>query len=224
MKDVLVRKLKMYRNVNTVLTARKQVWESFVPFATTADKLDDLSKKIDDKIISLNGSKSLSKEKEQAGLAMRNAAIIICGAGGAYASVQNDEGLKEKFNYSKSSLRIGNEIEIYNRCLSIGKAAEPILDNLIAFNMPANQVVLLNAAAATYNALLSAPRSSIKGDKSINEEMEMLYHDCDVLLNDQLDKLMLTFQSSQPDFCTEYNNAREIGGWRKGKKVEEVVS
>ena len=84
--------------------------------------------------------------------------------------------------------------------------------------MPANQVVLLNDAAAAFNALLSAPRSSIKSDKSTNEELEKLFRDCDTLLNEQLDKMMITFQNSHADFYTEYTNAREIGGWGRGKK------
>jgi hypothetical protein len=198
--------------------------ENFVPFATSAAGLDSLTGSIDAKSSEFKGSKSLSKEKEQASLNMLSAALVICGAGSAYASINKDEGLKEKFNFSKSELKKGSEIEVYKRCLSIGRAAEPIVANLIAFNMPANQVVLLNTAATVYNALLSAPRSSIKSDKSINEELEKLFRECDALLNDQLDKLMLTFQNSQADFYTEYTNAREIGGWGKGKKVEEVVS
>jgi hypothetical protein len=218
MKDVFVRKLKMYRNVQSVLTARKPIWENFVPFVTTAAGLDALTGNIDAKSNEFKGSKSLSKEKEQASLTMRTAALVICGAGSAYASMQKDDGLKEKFNFSKSELKKGNEIEIYSRCLSIAKAAEPILQKLVDFNMPGDQITVLNDAAAAFNALLSAPRSVIKSDKSTNEELEKLFRECDVLLNDQIDKMMLTFENSQADFYTEYTNARAIGGWGKGKK------
>lgn len=221
MKDLFVRKLKMYRNVLSILNARKTVWGNSISFSADVQSLNTATENINKKSGDIKDSKSISKKKKQVGEEMQAAALIVCGLGYAYASEQKDESLKEKFNFYKSDLHKGNEIDIYNRCIGISKDAEPIRDILIAHDMPADQLTILNTAADKYNELISGPRSAIRETKSLNKEMDKIFHDCDIVLDEQLDKLMLVYQKDHADFYTEFTNARLIGGWsrvKKGKK------
>ncbi|MCK9617496.1 MAG: hypothetical protein M0R21_06625 [Lentimicrobiaceae bacterium] len=220
MKDLLVRKLKMYRNLLAVLFGYRAIWDTSEPFKTEINNLDANMKEIDEKGLSLKGSQSVSEEKKQMCQKMLGAALIVSGIGTAYASQIKDSGLKAKFDFTKSELAKGNEIEIYNRCAGISKAAEPILDKLLAYNMPANQLTILNQYTSAFDELISAPREVRKADKSIRKEMLVLYDECDTLLDERLDKMMLIYKESHPDFYLEYSNARVIGGWHK--KNEEV--
>ncbi len=221
MEDVLLRKLKMYHTVSSVLETRKPVWENSPAFSSDVNKLDSCIAKIDAKSVSITGSEKKSKEKQQAWQEMLDAALVVCGAGYAYADSIGDDGLKTQFDYNRSGLKTGNEKEACDRCTNIALVAEPIAKALSDFNMPAGGVDILNDAAAKYNRLISAPRTAIKGDKSTKEEMLQVFADCDKLLVEQLDKMMLPFENSQPEFYIEYTNARVIGGWSRGKKKEE---
>ena len=151
---------------------------------------------------------------------MIDAALIVCGAGKAYASQQKNNELKTKFNFSKSSLGKGNEKDICIRCVNISKAADAILNELLAYNMSSDQIKILNKAATAYDKLISAPRQVRKADKSTNQEIEVLYHECDILLNERMDNMMLIYKNSQPDFYIEYTNARHIGGWSKSDPLK----
>jgi hypothetical protein len=215
MEDLLLRKLKMYRNVLDVVNTHKNAWETSEPFKTEVDNLDVNVKDIDEKSQRLKGSQSVSEEKKQMCQKMLGAALVVSGTGAAYASQIKDMGLKAKFNFTKSELSKGNEKEVYNRCINISLAAEPILDKLLAFNMPADQLTLLNQAASAFDKLISAPREVRKADKSTKEEMKAVYDECDTLLDERLDKMMLIYKKSYPDFFIEYTNARIIGGWHR---------
>jgi hypothetical protein len=217
MEELLLRKLKMYRNVSNVLNVHKNIWETSVPFTMEVDHLDTDITDIDEKDQSLKGSESISEEKKQTRQKMLGAALVISGAGTAYASQIKDMGLKAKFNFSKSELAKGNEKEVYNRCMNIAVSAEPILDKLLAFNIPADQLTILKQTATAFDKLISAPREVRKSDKSIKEEMVAIYDECDILLDERMDKMMQIYQESYPDFFLEYSNARVIGGWSRKK-------
>jgi len=221
MEELLLRKLKMYRNVSDVLNTHKIVWETSKPFKMEVDNLDANVKDIDEKDQSLKGSQSVSEEKKQMCQKMLGAALVMSGAGTAYASQIKDMGLKAKFNFSKSELAKGNEKEVYNRCMNIAVSAEPILDKLLDFNIPADQLTILKQAASAFDKLISAPREVRKSDKSTKEEMVAVYDECDTLLDERMDKMMQIYKESYPDFFLEYSNARVIGGWSRNKDKGE---
>ena len=221
MRSSLLRKLRMYINVQAVLLFRKNVWETSVAFTTEVDDLDDHIKNINAKNQQQKGTESISKAKKQGFENMIDTTLVICGAGTAYASRIKDDGLKATFDYSESDLKKGNEKNVLDRCVIIGRNAEPLLDKLVPQYMPAEQLTVQTESIAVYAALLNAPREVRTADKSIKEEMQVLFDECDTLLNERLDGMMLAYKKTNPDFYTEYINARYIGGWSKKKDGEE---
>jgi len=217
MDNLSLRKLKMYHDVQSVFNTHKQKWESSVPFKTEVETMDATVTAIEDKDKMLKGSESVSEEKLQTKELLLDTTLVICGVGIAYAAQIKDAGLKAMFNFTKSDLKEGNEKEIYTRCVGIGKAAEPILDKLLPFNLPPDQLTVQAEAASAFDKLIPAPREARTADKSIKEEMKILFKECDTLLNVRLDNMMLVYRKSYPDFYLEYTNARQIGGWSKGK-------
>jgi len=220
MKDLLFRKLKMYLNVLSVLKNFMSVWVSSLPFKTEVDAFASRLDLIDAKSRSLQGTQGVSENKKQMSRELMDATLVVCGAGTAYASQIKNNELKTKFNFNKSDLLEGNEKDFYHRCVNISEAAEAIKDNLQGFNLPPNHLEHLKITATAYNQLINAPREAIKAGKSTHEEVESLYDECDLALDERLDMMMLIYKKSHPDFFTEYTNARHIGGWSKGKEDE----
>ena len=220
MREILLRKQKMYLNALSVLRYYQSVWEASLPFKTDVDNLETIVQNIDLKSRNIIGSQGTSQNKKQVLKQMIEATLIICGVGIAYASHQNSNELKTKFNFTKSSLGKGNEKEVYIRCANISKAAEEIINELLAFNLSADHLKMLNNVATAYDKLISAPRQVLKADKSTNEEIKTLYSKCDVILNERLDNMMLIYKNNNTDFFIEYTNARHIGGWSKSDPLK----
>ena len=218
MKKVFVRKLTMYDTTVIVVDSKIILWENKPAFVKNRKKLVDYIKGIRDRDAIIEASKKVSKEKKQAIQKMLTAALVVCGAGSGYAGDENNEALKFVFVQTPSSLKAGTEGEVLKRCKDIAKAAEPIKVKLEDYNMPKEQVSVLNVAITVAEALLVKPHVTIKSNKTLNKEIADLFHECDVFLVEQFDKMMMTFIETAPDFLTEYTIAREIGGWRKPKE------
>jgi hypothetical protein len=57
---------------------------------------------------------------------------------------------------------------------------------------------------------LPSKRISASERKAANEKLKDLFLQVDDLLKNQLDRLMVPFRKSQPDFYASYQNARRI--------------
>jgi hypothetical protein len=215
MENVLLRKLRMYNSSNTVLQSYGTVWANSVPFVNSVNLLIDCLDNIEVKDHDQKSTKAYTKEKKQMYVKMLDVALVICSAGYAYAGVINDDKTKENFGFTKSSLKDGNEKEIYKRCQKIGEDALLIANKLVDYNVTALIIKELTDAVAEFFKLMDVSRNVRQKTKSSKEEMKALYDECDRILNDIIDKMMLTYKATNSDFYLEYTNARIIGGWSK---------
>ena len=221
MEKVVLNKQRMYSSTRTVLKKYSEVWGNSVPFKTSFTQFIETFGKTEGKELAQKSSKGVTKEKKQALDNMLDIALIVCGGGLAYANIVNNKNLGEAFNFSKSSLKLGKDKEIYKRCKLIAESADTIKDKLGDYNVSIAQVKLLGDAVKDYYDIINAPRDTRQSSKTSKEEMMVLHDECDRILEEVIDKLMLTYKASQPDFYLEYSNARVIGGWRKKKDEEE---
>ena len=208
-------KLQMYDKTDFVLGKYESVWaakpafkEIVVLFRENKGLVYENESK-QTKSASSSGSKIMARDN------MLNLAQLVCNLGITYASSTSDKELMPKFNFSPSELKEGLEKEVSKRCDDISKAALPILDKLIDLGMPADQLDKLNVAVTDYQAVISLPQSIINASKSAKEDMLKYIAVCDDILKLRLDKMMLLFKDTNPDFYNEYFNARYIGGWSR---------
>jgi hypothetical protein len=103
-------------------------------------------------------------------------------------------------------------------------------DLRIKMNLNKNQlfhlddnVLELNGCIAAFGGLLAKPRATIGQHKLHTGNLTMLFAQVDSILYDRLDKLVVQFKISQPDFYNSYKNARNIinTSVRKRKGGEE---
>lgn len=211
----------MYMNVQTVARKYEVVWSTSLPFKEEVISLEDYLESIREKNLEQTSSKSKSEEKKQVFKKLIDACLLVCNAGVAYASKKNDNGLKAKFDFSKTTLKQGNEIDICTRCTEIGEAAAPILTNLQEYNLPADQLTILSQTARSFEKLIAAPKEVRNTSKTARKDMYVLFEACDELLNERMDKMMELYKGNHPDFYNEYISARFIGGWSKKKGGDE---
>jgi len=155
MNDLFNRKMKMYLNVLVVLKKYINVWTASVPFKKEVDQLETNLTTINTKSQKLqNGTQAVSENKKQLTQELLDATLMVCGAGTAYASQINDQELKSKFNYSKTNLQRGKDMDFYLRCLGVSKEADVIQEQLKAFNLPEGQLELLSQKSKDYDLLI----------------------------------------------------------------------
>jgi hypothetical protein len=210
----------MYGSVQTVLKKYNQVWANSNPFKTNFNLFEANLTRLDEKELAQLSSKPATKGKKQALTNMLDNALLISSAGFAYSSTINDKKLKEAFNFTKSKLKVGKDLEIFDRCKLIAETADKIMDKLTDYNVTEAQLNLLNDCLKAYAENINQPRETLKSSKSSREEMFLLVDECDRILEEIIDKLMITYKAANADFYLEYTNARIIGGWKKKKEDE----
>lgn len=222
MERFIINKQRMHSGVKTVLNKHVDIWSNSIPFKNSYNLFSDTYDKIEEKELEQTSSKGVTKEKKQIMDNMLDVGLIICGGGLAYTSVIKNKELGESFNFTKTSLKAGKDKEIYDRCKLISKNADTIKDKLVDYNISLVQVNLFNDLVIKFYEIINVPRETRKSSKTSKKEMIILIDECDRILNEVIDKLMLTYKESHPDFYLEYFNARIIGGWRKKKDEEET--
>ena len=208
---------KMVSNVKDVLLKRKSEWIANVAFSKAYDKLDALHTEAKEYDLQHVSGKSTTAKKDQAIDKMVELTLAGTGNAMAYASSVTDKELQIKFDYSKTSLKKGSEKEICNNCMKIYTEMLKIKDKLVPDFMLAEELDAIKEAIETATNLLDKPQGVRRMSKSNKENMIAVFAEIMNLLNEQLDKLMLKYKTTNPEFYLEYKNARVIGGWKKKK-------
>ncbi len=215
MKKVNLNKLRMYKSTRLVLKNYASVWDGIPVFKSNFILFDELVEIIDESDDSDINSKGSTKEKEQLLSIMLDSAEVVIGGVLVHAEITSDAKLKQDFNFTKTSLKKGKDKEIHERCEKLAKMAVALKTELAACNVTEAQLKLFTESVDAYQKALNSPKDSIKKSKSSKEKTQKSYDECDRILTNIFDNLMLTLKAANPAFYLEYSNARVIGGWSK---------
>jgi hypothetical protein len=83
-------------------------------------------------------------------------------------------------------------------------------DELIAYGIDGAEIEALEKAIEAYRVLIAKPMDTIGERKQKTTSLAQLFAGLDSTLYDRLDKLMVLFKHSVPDFYDEYRTARNI--------------
>ncbi len=216
MRKRLENKFKMILTVLQILSDREELWKTNVPMKTAVTELDKGKEKAE-KLIQKqemlkqpSGDAKLNQKKLVADLL-----LPIIGAIFAWAADTNNEELKQKFSLSKKNLLKGREMVVVERLLGILDMITPYAESLIPYGITEEMITECYSAIMLFKAMLPNSREKQKVLKTVTWQLKNEIDDCVVTLEERIDKMMLNYKMPQPDFYTEYTNARIIGGWEK---------
>jgi len=152
--------------------------------------------------------KGHAKDKAAAEEKMIAKTLAVAGSVMAFATVNGDNGLAESMNISRSEL---------NRYRDSVVA-------LAAFGVLPADVTALQGLIDTYVALIPQPRNMITARKGATAEIGALVRDTMKLLNRRIDRLMVQFSFSNPEFVKQYFDARIIIDQHGQKDNNEAVA
>jgi hypothetical protein len=81
---------------------------------------------------------------------------------------------------------------------------------LEAYGYDAEKIAAIAAAVNAYQAIITQPMDIIGARKQITTNLKQLFAELNSTLYDKLDKLVVLFKESHPDFYGEYRTARRV--------------
>jgi hypothetical protein len=215
MKKVNLHKLRMYKSTKLILDNYLIIWEVIPVFKTNYTLFSEHLEIIDDNEDAQLSSKGSTKEKEHFLNKMLDIAEVVIGGVLTYAEVTDNKKLKQDFNFTKSSLKRGKDKEIQERCNQLAEQALLLKTQLADYNISEANLNLFAESVDAYLKVIDAPKSTLKKSKTSKEKVQKSYDECDRILANIFDNMMLTLKAANPAFYLEYSNARVIGGWNK---------
>ena len=129
----------------------------------------------------------------------------------AYATSVNNNTLKAKVNYTLSELRAKKKEDIDDICQTIHDEANTNIALAGPFGYLATDVTDLNTAISLFRTASQNPRQAIITKKQANENIISIIRDViDNLFAEQMDKMVKTLTTVNPNFVKGYFFAREI--------------
>lgn len=152
----------------------------------------------------------VAEDKGAARRAMCKAAHKLAGAVAAYAHVAGNHELLTRVDTNLSILLGGRGKDSSDKCKDILAAATANLAALPEYNVQQAVLDALDGLIKAYDALEPKPQAARVSAKSAGQAQDLAFDKADGLLNNGLDKLMLQFEETHPDFYRDYTNARVI--------------
>ncbi len=211
MKKSQSNKIAMYRSVASVLDNFQSSWLVLPAFQGLRDEFQEkLSLLIEMDNDQRTIAKDAGSEKKDRKLRLAQKAKDVQSALIAYAVSTENTILLRKVKFAPSRFKYGSAMESRAMVDLIIEKAEAHLSGLADYGIDATDVAdLINKRDEVVDGV-TAPRNKIVSRKAITRTIRITIERMDVLLQDQLDRLVSTLESTETRFHMEYFDSRII--------------
>ena len=204
-------KLNMYRSVQLLCKSNNSIVADNVAFSQGLSQLDALITNITNYLsLEIKHTAGITEDKTKAKDNLSALAADIAGLVFAYADTIQNKVLKDEVKYSYSELKRLREDVIVPTVSNIYKAAFDNLSVLTDFGVNAQLLAQLEEAMETYNAVLPKGKTTKSEKSSFSANISNSINEIDDLLKNRLDKLVIVFNKTNPDFVKAYKKVRQI--------------
>jgi hypothetical protein len=216
-------KLNMYQATDGVLQTNNGVWTANTGFAgvvTTfegrVDDIEDLRDQQEEDTTGVTEDKQESRDDLERNTHKVGSLVAL------YASVSGNRKLFKKVNYTKSELRNARDNELPGMSAQVHEEAAANALAVAAYGLTSGMITTLQTSMSTYVSNISKPREAITETSAATEQLPPVYAAIDKILEEQIDKGMELYRESDPDFYTDYFNARIIVNSPTQKRALQV--
>lgn len=211
MRNRQLNKLSMYRTIEKILSDNPALVNTIPALAATKN---NFSQKIQ-AIATASGQQQsvttgITTDKKLLKRTLVENVLIIAGALNAYASQTNNNQLLDDVNHSRTKLLETRNEQLAPLCQTIHGHAVAHLSALAAFDITSLHLSTLQTHINNYRAKSQEPRIAVVAKKTATGVMARTFAQTDKLLRYEMDKLILWFKKSEPDFFNTYTGARQI--------------
>ncbi len=186
-------------------------WKSNSVISSTVEKINGLFKKIEKTNARQNQStKGISQKKREFRKQLDNTTNIFLGIFRSYAKTTNNDELYENSNKSLSEIKKIKDTEIIVLVNSTIDFATNHKNDLKDYGITDKMISDYQTSLVGYNEYLSKPQEIQAEKKTATAELKQLFKDLDEQLTEYLDNHMMQFVEKEPQFYSDYENARII--------------
>jgi hypothetical protein len=204
-------KLVMMKALLSFLKLNQAIWQNSAPFAAAVAELEELIAVIEvtRQITDLDQT-GLVVEKKSLKAILVDTTFEIASQLVAMASKTGDQILLAKVNFPKSELegqRDGGLASTSKTILTLGREK---MASLVEYDITEDELSALEELIARYETSLPTSRVSVSGRKVNNAKIKDLFLNSNVLLKNQIKRIMTRYATSNPDFYAGYLNASKV--------------
>lgn len=204
-------KMTMLKAVLSLLQLHESIWSNSAPLAAAIEDLAGLIAQIEE-IQQLTGEdhSGLSTSKKLGKDALIKQAFELASIIFAMATRNKDQVLLAKVDFPISELQHLREGELATKCKNIAELGRSALSQITSFGASEEKLNALDEQIARYKLSLPARRISVSELKAANKKLKELLKQATDLAADQIDRMLVQFGTSNPDFYNAYLNARKV--------------
>ena len=204
-------KLNMYRATQKHCTDNAAIVATVPAFETS---LNALNLKVSAIIAATQQedlvTKGITVDKSEAKKRLCSLTTDIAAPIFAFASSTSNNQLKQEVNFSYSDLLRTKDDLMAPRCQNIKDLGTANIAALIPFGLTAASLDALQIEIDNYQVKVPTPRNSAAQKKTIRENIKSLIKEADIVLKEQMDKTVVGFKTTNPDFVSTYKANRVI--------------
>lgn len=204
-------KLNMYRSTQKHCTDNTSIVASVPAFGKILDSFNaNISA-----ILALTqqedlATKGITLDKATAKKMLCQLAADIAAPIFAYASTTGDNKLKQEVKFTAAELLRSKDDILGPRCQNIKDKGAENVAALKPWGITDTSLEALQTAIDGYQSKTPTPRNSTAQKKTIRNNIKKLFAETDLLLKEQLDKVVVGVKISNPDFYATYKENRII--------------
>ncbi|NOU17119.1 MAG: hypothetical protein HOO91_06125 [Bacteroidales bacterium] len=229
MKKFLENKFAMIGTVIALLKQNVALWTSSTVFKVAVTDLESVKADIDNvrngAEQKTNGSTTTKGAHREE---LENKVYEVISVVYAMATRTGNKNLQADMKHSLSDLqgmRDGRLVALSAHVISIIRENATALKD---YSVTEESATMLDSLCSSFSSRLSTPRVVVSERKAANESLDDLFGKADDILQNVIDKLMVPYKTSKPDFYSAYKSARKIVNYgtrhekEETKKEEEV--
>jgi len=204
-------KLRMFAAVKLVLDRYSGIWQGIVALGAIVNEFyEKLGLIAETRQVTESQIKGATADKNTQEELLVDSIFEVSSGVYAMAVRNGDATLQQKVKYSEGDLQTAREGALVIIGESVAALARDNLASLADYGIDEAGVKVLEESTARFKGLVSTPRADIAERKAAQARLKELFTETSGLLNNQVDRLLVKFKNSDPDFYASYMNARII--------------
>ena len=212
-----INKANAYQATNLVLSdpVYQAIWSGLPAFArgqaSLAGSINVLAALAQAQGTPLTG---ITLDKDRLKLSLISRILIVAGAAGSFAFEAGNQTVAAKFDVKEGALKNMRESLLDDAAQVIHDEAEKLVTanpaKMLEFNLTPAMLTDLQSAITAYSETLGTPRAAISGRTGVTAAIAAEIERADANLESILDRLILQFAATNPEFTTAYASARKV--------------
>jgi hypothetical protein len=201
----------MYDVTFNLLNLNIEIYQHILPLKTAIDKAAEKHAMISGLVLKQQKVNSgIAENKNNMIEATGKTAYMICGMLIAYSNATNDVTLKNQANYSKTKLTLDADNDCIIRQRLVLNLAEANATVLEPYGLTPDLLATYKTKVESTEASMSLPRQASTESSTATKTLDVLFSEMNTIFRETIDKLILQFEDSHPEFYTAYIKARMV--------------